>query len=320
MFGSLQNAGSVLLHTYWRSVFEELGGAIGASRREQIKESIRKKVRTVRTQPSDWDDATWDRLPSLVASEAHQVRLPQTSLSYNDMQKRHAPFLMREDAILKEEGAEEPEEWIERARRSLKIALQDRCISGVLFQGYGWRCETCLSKNWNDISALKPELICSICGAKERAPVSEPWSFRLNGFLQDALRDHGLLALVWCLVELERRARVTFFYLGPHNLWKDYPEADNTRPSHEADLICVVDGRVHLCEAKSSARDIALDSLVEVAKRLRPDVVTLAVMEQASARLSTKARDLESAIADPSIKVELLTLSHDDRWDDADLP
>ncbi len=43
MFGSLQDAASVLLHSYWRSVFEELGGAIGPSRREQIKDSIKKR-------------------------------------------------------------------------------------------------------------------------------------------------------------------------------------------------------------------------------------------------------------------------------------
>jgi hypothetical protein len=320
MFGSLQEAASVLLHSYWRGVFQELGGAIGPSRRDQLRDSIKKKIRTVSTQPSAWDDATWERLTSLVASEAHQVRVPQTSLSYDDLQRRHGPFLSKEQALLEKDGADGLEGWIERSKQSLKYALQDRCIRGVLFQGHEWRCETCFSKNWNDISALKPELTCSICGSKERAPVAEPWSFRLNGFLQDALREHGLLALVWCLVELERQARETFFYLGPHNLWKDYPDNKGMPPSHEADLICVVDGLVHLCEVKSSGRDIAISSLVEVAKRLRPDIVTLAVMEEETPRLLAKVKDLETAIADPSIRVELLTLRLDERWEDAGLP
>ena len=39
------------------------------------------------------------------------------------------------------------------------------------------------------------------------------------------MREHGLIALIWCLLSLESRARQTFFYLGPHDLWKKYPKA-----------------------------------------------------------------------------------------------
>jgi hypothetical protein len=134
------------------------------------------------------------------------------------------------------------------------------------------------------------------------------------------MREHGLLALVWCLVTLERRARSTFFYLGPHDLWKDYPEGESAPHDHEADLICVVDDRVHLCEVKSSGRDIVLASVVEVAKRLRPDVVTLAVMEAPSRRLTAKLEELRLALADSGIEVQLLTLQNDPDLDDAYLP
>jgi hypothetical protein len=48
--------------------------------------------------------------------------------------------------------------------------------------------------------------------------------------------------------------------------------------------------------------------------------VTLAVMEEATPRLLAKIKELENAIADPSIKVELLTLRPDERWEDAGLP
>ncbi|MCA1393777.1 hypothetical protein I6F20_32690 [Bradyrhizobium sp. IC3123] len=320
MFGGLQNAGAILLHNYWRSVFEELGGAVGRARREQIKDAIKKKIRAVRTQPSNWDDATWERLTALVTREAYQVRVPQGALSYGELLKRHDPYLVKEEAILRDNKVEDPADWMNRARNSLRAAVQDRCAQRVLFQGYEWRCDTCFATNWNDISSLGPELSCSICGANEKAFVDKPWSFRLNGFLQDALREHGLLAVVWCLIELEKRARDTFFYLGPHNLWKEYPDNEQTRHDHEADLICILDGRVHLCEVKSSAREIALESLVEVARRLRPDVVTLAVMEEMSARLSAKAEELRVAIADPTIEVQLLSMTADDEWNDAYLP
>ena len=320
MLGSLQDAGAILRHNYWRSVFEELGGAIGTTRRNQIKETIKKRLRSVNTQPSGWDDDTWERMTSLVANEAHQVRIPQQSLTYDDLLERHVPFIEKEKAILEEHKTENPEDWIEQAKRSLRDAVQERCAKKVLFQGYRWRCDTCYNSNWNDIAALQPALTCSICGSTEPAPVDKPWSFRLNGFLQDAMREHGLVALVWCLVALEERARDTFFYLGPHELWIEQPRDYNTPCDSEADLICVLDGDVHLCEVKSSSRDIDLASLIEVALRLRPDVVTLAVLEAPSARLNAKVVELRQGLAGTDIRVELQTLVRDERMDDAYIP
>jgi hypothetical protein len=189
-----------------------------------------------------------------------------------------------------------------------------------MFQGYEWRCDTCFSTNWNDIGALRPELECTVCGAAKLPPVDEPWSFRLNGFLQEAMREHGVLALLWCLVTLERRAVNTFFFLGPHNLWKELPENESSSHDNEADLICVLDGRVHLCEVKSSAREIALPSLVEVAKRLRPDIVTIAVMDDPAGRLTAKMEELKEALAGTEIETELLTLFDNPHWEDAYLP
>jgi hypothetical protein len=125
---------------------------------------------------------------------------------------------------------------------------------------------------------------------------------------------------VWCLVTLEGRSRTSFFYLGPHDLWKDFPDADNKSPDHEADLICVVDGRVHLCEVKSSARDIDIASLVEVAQRIRPDTVTLAVMESASTRLEARLTELKLALDGTGIEAELLTHDASRERDDACLP
>lgn len=320
MFGGLQEAGAVLLHSYWRAIFEELGGTIGSARRSQIKDAIKKKLRAVTTPPGNWDDDTWQRMTSLVATEAYQVRVPQQTLSYDDFQKRHEPYLEREKVILAEHKAKEPDDWLARANRSLRNGLQERCARNVLFQGYRWKCDTCYNSNWNDIASLKPELTCSICGASEPAPVDKPWSFRLNGFLQDAMREHGITALVWCLVTLEGRSKDSFFYLGPHELWNEYPKNVDSKCDHEADLICVLDGKVHLCEVKSSSRDIELASLLEVAKRLRPDFVTLAVMEEHSDKLAAKLAELKRGLTGTGVDAQLLTYTDDERRNDAYLP
>lgn len=320
LFGNLQSAASVLLHSYWRAVFEELGGAIGETRKNQISNALKKKTRHVTTQPSEWTEDIWDRMTALVASEARQVRIPQQSLSFADLRKRHEPYIEMEKLVLAEHDAENPEEWIERASRSVTRSVQELCALKVLFQGYEWRCDTCFNTNWNEIGALTPQLTCVVCGTKKPAPVEKPWNFRLNGFVQDAMREHGLLALVWCLNKLEERARTTFFYLGPHDLWKNFPDDERSKRDNEFDLLCVVDGRVHLCEVKSSARDIELESLVEVARRIRPDVVTLAVMESASPRLTARLQALKTALAGTEIDAELLLVQNEPFSNDAYLP
>ena len=86
-FGGLQEAGSVLLNRYWKKVFEELGGAIGAARHDNIKETLKKRLR-MRTISSEDD---WDRLAKLVAHEAHQVRMPLRVLSFAKLHRRDLP-------------------------------------------------------------------------------------------------------------------------------------------------------------------------------------------------------------------------------------
>lgn len=311
LFGGIQGAGSVLLHRYWKRVFDELGGAIGAARHDDIKRTLKKRLPEGAIDGED----DWDRLTRLVAHEADQVRMPLRTLNFDDLRKRHEPFVENERKILEEHKTKNPDEWIAHAQASLPQSVKWLCARSVLYQGYEWRCHTCYHLNWNQVGALHPQTNCEVCNTNQIAPVDKPWDFRLNGFLREALKEHGLLALVWCLIQLERRVRDTFFFLGPHDLFVEYPDSDRAPGDNEADLICVVDSKVHLCEVKSSGRDIRIPPLVNVAKRIRPDVVTLAVMEVGSPRLTTRFNNLKKALAGTDIAAELITLS-DDAFDD----
>jgi hypothetical protein len=51
---------------------------------------------------------------------------------------------------------------------------------------------------------------------------------------------------------------------------------------------------------------------------MQTDVVTLAVMEPSSPRLAGKLEQLERAIDDSSIEVQLITLENSPGWNDAD--
>ena len=69
----------------------------------------------------------------------------------------------------------------------------------------------------------------------------------------------------------------------------------------------VVDGKTYLCEVKSSGGSFGIDKLVEVAKRIRPDVVLVAVMSEASLGLDAVMTGLREALEGTGIAAELMT-------------
>lgn len=308
IFGGLQEAGNVLLHKYWKNIFDDLGGAIGAARNDVIKRTLKKRLREGTIGGED----EWDRLTNLVAHEAHNARMPLRTVSFEDLVERYKPLMEEERKAVEKENPPIATEWMLDIPQSLPDSVQWLCSLNVLYQGYEWRCPKCFHSNWNQINNLEVKIPCEICATPQVIPVNKPWDFRLNGFLREALKEHGLLALIWCLIKLEDRCRDTFYFLGPHDLFEIRPRNENANRDNEADLICVVDGDVHLCEVKSSARDIEIASLIKVATRIRPDVVTLAVMENASSKLTLKFNELKSALVGMDIRAELLTLEDDD--------
>ena len=314
-FGSLQDCGAVLLHRFWKSVFDDLGTGIDTSRDVTIKRALMNRFPTGKIDIED----DWEYLASLIAREARKVRMPLRVLNFDELRKRHDPFLEKERRLLEEHHTENPEEWIADVQASLERSVKWLCARSVLYQGYELRCRTCYHSNWIHIGALEPVTACEVCGTSQIAPVDKPWDFRLDGFLREALKEHGLLALIWCLTKLEQRVKQTFFFLGPHDLFTKYPDSNSATGDNEIDLICVLDGKVHLCEVKSSDRRIKIEPLVKVAKRIRPDVVTLAVLKGRSGRLSPKFEKLKCRLADEGIAVEMFTGVDEDYCDHSDL-
>lgn len=316
LFGGAEAAAQVLLHAYWKDVFESLGSNIGEARIEAIKSTLKKKHRAGELKTED----DWERLARVVASEARQVRIPRSSVDFDELKNRFAPFLERERAILAEHETAEPEEWIEHAEATLPRSVKYLASSGVLHQGCEWRCRACYHINWNAVDALRPRLICEVCGTDFAVPVERPWNFRLNGFVLEGLKEHGLLPLVWAIKKLAWQARHSFYFLPPHELFDDFPKKQGTKPNREVDLICVVDGVVHLVEAKSSLRSIELETTVDAAKRIRPDIVTLALMKPSSKALSAKLKELQELLAGTGIDAKVLTLADGDIDDHVFLP
>ena len=75
-----------------------------------------------------------------------------------------------------------------------------------------------------------------------------------------------------------------------------------------------------MVEAKASGRDIKIPKTVELAKLLRSDLVTLAVMEENTDALKKKLTELQKQLVGTGISAELMTLWPNDIEDSPLLP
>ena len=88
--------------------------------------------------------------------------------------------------------------------------------------------------------------------------------------------------------------------------------ANKGKPDAELDLLIASDCVVRLVEAKASGQGIEIAKTAELAKRLRPDLVTLAVMEARSPALMQKLSELQQRVAGADIAADLMTLEPGD--------
>jgi hypothetical protein len=176
----------------------------------------------------------------------------------------------------------------------------------VLFQGREWRCNACYNRNWVAIDDMKRTLNCDVCGNTEPAPVAAGWHFRGNPFVIDAYREHGIEAVIWALWQLWQRAKRSFYFAPSLSLWLNYPAGEGGS-DFEIDALAVVDGKLCLCEGKSSARLDAseVEQLVLASERIRPDVILIACFDWATEAMRRAVEALSGRVGN-GIEVELL--------------
>ena len=129
-----------------------------------------------------------------------------------------------------------------------------------------------------------------------------------------------MLPTIWCLAKCAERANTSFLYLDAHELFLTNESANKRKPDAELDLLVVSDCVVRLVEAKASGQGIEIAKTAELAKRLRPDLVTLAVMETRSPALTQKLSELQQQLAGADIAADLMTLEPGDIEESATLP
>ena len=323
--GGLVGAINFFLHPFLRGVFEKLGGTTKVAE-EAVTPIINRLTKASRSKAVfDLRNAQDVKaLSNHVVKAARSLKSSHTYVGYEDLVSDWSEY---RQAFWQRNRKPEPvgadaAEFDRHEEESLDRCLIEMRRQKIFFQGHSWLCSECHHRNWLDISNLAPEISCSVCRHLNDAPVAVRWRFRPNSFVIDALRDHSMLSLIWTLSELGDSARRSFMFVGPrwYGFSHDSEAGASRSPNAESDLIAIVDGQVFLCEVKASWRALKrsdISDLVALAKRLRPDVALLAVMEDSggpTAELAAARADLGSA------DIEFRVMKLDPRGDRHDSP
>ena len=158
---------------------------------------------------------------------------------------------------------------------------------------------------------MSGNIVCEVCSGKERAPVDRPWEFRLNDFLREGIRQHGVVPLIWALQKKRPMSEQCLIFEGPLDVYIERPSWEGGRPLTDVDLTCVTDGAVRMYEVKQSARQLhgsELRQFGDLMKRLRPDIAVLAVMEPENKTINDSFASFRDQLAGSGIAAELVTL------------
>ncbi len=320
-FATLPDAFAVLMSGYWRTVLLQLG-AVPAEKnvalREELLRTLRKRLRRPRGELNFSTDDELQRLAREAIRFGRKVQHDDRHVRYRWLLRLWVETLHRFSA--QHPAVDKDDEQFYRDTHHLDRSLQHLCQTEILFQGREWQCRRCFNRNWVTIAGISSTLKCDVCGRPEAAPVSGDWHFRGNDFVIGFYREHGGEAVIFALWQLSERARDSFYFAPSMKLWQDYPEVPDVRPI-EIDALMVVDGRLYLCEAKSSAAldDNEIEKLISAATRIRPDVVLIACMEENGAGLNRAMQALRQRLP-KGIEVEVLVFRHGALEDDPILP
>jgi hypothetical protein len=311
LFESLPDAFSVLMHGYWRGVLHHLRGAATGSEEQKRAELLRVlRKRVGKHGPLTFADD--DQLHWLAREALRAGRMIAREPRYIPYAELNLRWKTDVEAYLTAHPSHGTNDSDARFRnvRNLDRSVQYLCQREALFQGREWRCRSCYNRNWVGINDLNSTLACSVCRRSEPAPVSGDWQFRLNPFVLEAYRDHGIEAAIWALWTLSDRSRNSFYFVPSLKLWLSHPGSADDDCDAEVDSVAVVDGTVYLVEAKSSSglNDGEIRQLLLATDRVRPDVLLVACMSPPNTSLDRAARRLRAELPTDT-KLEVLTFN-----------
>lgn len=313
MFGSLSNVEHVLNKHFWRKEFMSLA-APAQDQHAEVITYLQRRMKAKNGILTIDDDAGWQHLAERVIQKSRSLRVPRETTRY---QKLLAAWELELNAAIDTDDQlkNRREEVLLDAPDELQRALSFLFERGVFYRGYEWSCRHCSHRNWVGVEALKEILPCEVCGHERQLPVNVSLDFRLNEFFATCLREHDTMAVAWALCALREESHGCFIFAPQTALFRNYPEKQGGKPDRELDVVCIVDGRFVIGEAKARVDFIALSDIKDVAAtatELGADVAVLAALAGHRQLMEKKVTLLRNLLP-PTIEVRGLVSDWDDQ-------
>lgn len=319
-FKSLYEAEKIFLSKFWHEVFIALGASPkdpSSSGVSRVKKFLRAFVQSIGANGLNTDEGR-ERLAIASLRSASGTSKDQSHISWRELEEKWQEAYRVWNEQNPPHTDDDP---ISNYAPTLERSTQYLCQQKILFQGQSWQCTDCLNHNWVNISDLKPTLICEVCEHTEAAPIATDWKFFLNGFVQQAMKQHGITAVIWCLVKLNEMAEQSFYYAPSIEFYDDaILTNENANPVAEADLIAVINGKLYVCEVKSSDRDRDFSNFIKVIERLRPDVAMIAIMTPDQGGAAARLRNELQPRMPLGVEFEIMNFQLNDLDDSPSLP
>jgi PAS domain-containing protein len=313
LFGSLSDAEQILGNHFWRSQFLKM--AVPAQ--DQKTEIITYLQRRLRARDGELlinDEAGWQRLAQRIIEKSARLRAPRDKTQYEKLLTAWSAEL--ENAIqLDQDLVPRHDEIMGEATDELKRSLSYLFDRGIFYRGHEWSCRHCSHRNWVSVDGLRNVMACEVCGHNHLLPVDVTLDFRLNDFFATCLREHDTLTVTWALSVLRRESESAFVFGPQMSLYEDYPENQGGRSNRELDVVCIVDNKFVVGEAKLSVALIAdsdIEDLADAARKLEADRAVLMVLSGDWAAMNRKVEKLR-ALLPSHIEVGAFISA----WDDA---
>ncbi|MBN3857964.1 hypothetical protein G3N59_31725 [Paraburkholderia sp. Ac-20340] len=276
LFGSLNDAENTLGNHFWRNQFLKMATP-AQDQKTEIITYLQRRLRAREGTLTINDEAGWQNLAQRVIEKSARLRAPKTTTQFDKLLQAWLAEL--EQAIqLDQNMVTRRDEILGEARGELRRSLSYLLDRGIFYRGHEWSCWHCAHRNWVTVDALKNAMVCEVCGSAHQLPVDITLDFRLNDFFATCLREHDTLTVAWALSALRHKSKSAFVFSPQMSLYADYPENQGGRATRELDVVCTVDNKFIIGEAKISAEIIAdsdIQDLADAAVKLEVDGAVL---------------------------------------------
>ncbi|MDE0300739.1 MAG: hypothetical protein OXN17_19040 [Candidatus Poribacteria bacterium] len=319
LFGNLAFAFEVLGNPYWRAMFDALSKTSLAE--QYAYEAVANKMEKLigQSDPLADNPRAINSLSKIVINESKKLDLKQKELPFDKFMQETKYWWKKAVAHLSEFEDESEMTMVDLGfgKKDVKHKLGQLTQQNIIQIGVKPRCSTCGMVHWYHVDDIGQHLTCQGCRSQFPLHPELTWHYRLNSLIHAAHALHGATPVILVLGKLLEESR-TSFLLSPNLDLLTEPQDESCEKldkAAEVDIACIQDGKFIIGEVKQSMdlfKPKDFDSMAEIAKRTKPDVVLFACIDsqQPKRRITENIERIQKKLSSLEIDVKWYKLEH----------